>query len=80
MPRTSDRCRSRKMVRREVHDGYNCRGQAYPATNSISLRDSEYGARRTPRSVMIAVTYLAGVTSKAGLQMPTPCGVSCLPP
>jgi hypothetical protein len=25
---------------------------------------------------MIAVTYLAGVTSNAGLHMPTPCGVS----
>jgi hypothetical protein len=29
---------------------------------------------------MMAVTYFAGVTSKAGISMPTPCGVSCLPP
>ena len=32
------------------------------------------GARRTPRSVMIAVTYLAGVTSKAGFSMPSAVG------
>ena len=52
----------------------------YPAISSIALSDSAYGARSTPRSVMIAVTYFAGVTSNAGLQMPTPCGVSCFPP
>src|SRR3982074_2876241 len=28
---------------------------------------------------MIAVTYFAGVTSKAGFSMATPCGVICLP-
>src|SRR6266851_2477852 len=32
-----------------------------------------------PRSVMIAVTYLAGVTSKAGFSMDTPSGVICFP-
>ena len=53
---------------------------AYFAASSISLSDSPYGARSTPRSVMMAAMYLAGVTSKAGLQMPTPLGVSCLPP
>jgi sugar lactone lactonase YvrE len=52
----------------------------YRITSSIASSDSEYGARNTPRSVMMAVTYFAGVTSNAGLQMPTPCGVSCLPP
>ncbi len=52
----------------------------YRVAISIVSSDSEYGARSTPRSVMMAVTYFAGVTSKAGLQMPTPCGVSCLPP
>jgi sugar lactone lactonase YvrE len=52
----------------------------YRVAISMVSSDSEYGARSTPRSVMMAVTYFAGVTSKAGLQMPTPCGVSCLPP
>ena len=28
---------------------------------------------------MMAVTYFAGVTSKAGFSMATPCGVICLP-
>ena len=41
--------------------------------------DSVKGARRTPRSVMMAVMYLAGVTSKAGFSMPTPSGVTWLP-
>ena len=49
------------------------------AAASISLSDSAYGARNTPRSVMMAAMYLAGVTSKAGLQIPTPSGVTCLP-
>jgi len=52
----------------------------YFTASSISRSDSEYGARSTPRSVKMAVTYFAGVTSNAGLQIPTPCGVSCLPP
>src|SRR5579864_8122251 len=47
---------------------------------SASLRiASSYGAFRTPRSVMIAVTYLAGVTSKAGFSIFTPSGVICFP-
>jgi len=32
-----------------------------------------------PRSVMMAVMYFAGVTSKAGFSMETPLGVICLP-
>src|SRR5258708_10066830 len=41
---------------------------------------SAYGARAIPRSVMIAVTYFAGVTSNAGFSTSTPSGAICLPP
>ena len=41
---------------------------------------SRYGGRKTPRSVMIAVMYWLGVTSKAGLRTFAPSGASwCLP-
>ena len=62
------------------HHSLTVAASAYFAANSISRSDSVYGARSTPRSVKIAVTYFAGVTSNAGLQIPTPCGVSCFPP
>ncbi len=41
--------------------------------------ESVKGARRMPRSVMMAVMYLAGVTSKAGFWIWTPCGVTWMP-
>ena len=37
--------------------------------------DASYGARAMPCSVTIAVTYLAGVTSNAGLRIRAPAGV-----
>src|SRR5690606_38199593 len=40
---------------------------------------SRYGGVTTPFSVMIPVTYLAGVTSKAGLMTPIPSGATCRP-
>ena len=43
---------------------------------AMAAMDSVKGARRTPRSVMMAAMYLAGVTSKAGFSMPTPSGVT----
>ena len=46
---------------------------------AMRAMDSVKGARRTPRSVMMAVMYLAGVTSKAGFSMPTPSGVIWMP-
>src|SRR5665213_861029 len=52
---------------------------AISATPAMATIDWLYGAFRTPRSVMIAVTYFAGVTSNAGFSMPTPWGVICLP-
>src|SRR5262249_37600162 len=51
--------------------------------SSASLTSAEsdcaYGALATPRSVTIAVTNLAGVTSKAGFSTCTPAGVIALP-
>ena len=44
-----------------------------------SLNDSPYGSRATPRSVMMAFTYFAGVTSNAGFSIDTPSGVICFP-
>src|SRR5580704_8244053 len=41
--------------------------------------DASYGARAIPRSVTIAVTYFAGVTSNAGFSICTPSGVICFP-
>ena len=49
------------------------------ASFAMARMDSVNGARRTPRSVMMAVMYFAGVTSKAGFSMPTPSGVTCTP-
>ena len=49
----------------------------FPATSSAS--DSWYGARATPRSVMMAVTYLFGVTSNAGFSTRTASGAICFP-
>jgi hypothetical protein len=38
--------------------------------------DCLYGGRAMPRSVMMAVTYFAGVTSNAGLRIFAPSGVN----
>ena len=46
---------------------------------AIARIDSLNGARKTPRSVMMAVIFFAGVTSKAGFSIRTPCGVTCDP-
>ena len=48
------------------------------AADSLA-RDSVYGALAMPRSVMIAATYFAGVTSNAGFSISTPSGTICLP-
>jgi sugar lactone lactonase YvrE len=55
-------------------------GAALPAmTYTVSGLLNGDTSASTPRSVMMAVMYLAGVTSKAGFSMPTPSGVICLP-
>jgi hypothetical protein len=41
--------------------------------------DSSKGGRAMPRSVTMAVTYFAGVTSNAGFSTWTPWGVTALP-
>src|SRR5580704_15104308 len=54
--------------------------RATGAVASASFRsDSVYGAFAMPRSVMMAATYFAGVTSKAGFSTLTPSGTICLP-
>src|ERR1039457_3838020 len=51
-----------------------------PDNYEASVRsDSVYGARATPRSVMIAVTYRLGVTSKAGFSTGVPAGATAWP-
>jgi hypothetical protein len=45
---------------------------SYSGDVAAAAIDSVNGARRTPCSVMIAVMYFAGVTSKAGFSMATP--------
>ena len=52
---------------------------SYSEDFAAAAIDSEKGALRTPRSVMIAAMYLAGVTSKAGFSMPTHSGVTRRP-
>ena len=46
------------------------------ALTEFTSSDSEYGARAMPRSVMMAVTYLCGVTSNAGFRTLAASGVS----
>src|SRR6185436_9812588 len=50
----------------QLGDVHNAFARPCPPRTSAS-RLSVYGARATPRSVMIAATYRFGVTSKAGL-------------
>ena len=49
------------------------------AAPANSFNESASGARATPRSVMMAVTYLLGVTSNAGFSTSTPSGAICFP-
>src|SRR5262245_10597778 len=44
-----------------------------------AARDSAYGGRNTPRSVMMPVMRRCGVTSNAGLRTKAPSGASRLP-
>ena len=50
-----------------------------PAPAITSRIDSGYGGRTRPRSVMIAVTSLPGVRSKAGLRAGVPGAVTAIP-
>src|SRR5688572_25334414 len=56
------------------------RSQIADQLSIADFKDSTYGGRKTPRSVMIAVMNFAGVTSNEGLRTCAPSGASWLLP
>src|SRR5262249_39820129 len=77
-PRTVSRIHEQSQKSQQVHS-YQMSTATHPSSNHQSRVVSDFklwtkGACATPRSVMIAVTYRLGVTSKAGLATCTPSG------
>ena len=61
-------------------DGELCgRHRATAGSDDMRAIAGPYGARRTPRSVTMAVTSAAGVTSNAGLRAAAPSGAIVVP-
>src|SRR6185312_11553339 len=65
--------------RREQRGGEKKGNGSHLVFPARARSDSSYGARATPFSVMIAVTYRLGVTSNAGLRTSVPFGATGTP-
>src|SRR5262249_48629934 len=74
------RQRAERRQRRDDDEDGAAEPEALDQSRKTARMASSYGARRTPRSVMMAVMSAAGVTSKARCRTATPTGGTRVPP